>query len=252
MDNQLIIAHRGESFDAPENTMVAINMAYEKDADAVEIDIRLTKDNEIVVIHDANTWRVSRKFRWIRNTELNTLKSLDVGKYKGGEYIGEKIPTLHEALSTVPKGKKILIEIKSSSKIIPFLKNVIDDSKLQADQIEIISFNLKTLIKVRKLLPQYSVFWIRSLDYYWIRKLFRPSIKRIIKKAIKYKIHGLDLWAGQMLNFKVIRKIESAELKIYTWTVNNPQKAKWLFDMGVDGITTDKVNWLKNQLETYK
>ena len=242
MDKQLIIAHRGESFDAPENTIVAINKAYENGADAVEVDIRLTKDNHVIVIHDAHTWRVSRKFKWISNTELKVLKSLDIGKYKNIKYIGERIPTLQEVLSIVPKGKKILLEIKSDRKIIPYLKNVISSSELESKQIEIISFKLSTLIEVRKQLPELSVLWILSLDYYWIRKLFRPSINRIISKAIKYNMNGLDLWAGQMLDSNAVRRIKSAKLKLYTWTVNNPEKAKSLFDMGVDGITTDRAS----------
>jgi glycerophosphoryl diester phosphodiesterase len=62
-------------------------------------------------------------------------------------------------------------------------------------------------------------------------------------------MNGLDLWAGRMLDTEVVRKIKSAELKLYTWTINNPKKAKSLFDMGVDGITTDRAEWLKNQLK---
>ncbi|MCK5168680.1 MAG: glycerophosphodiester phosphodiesterase [Bacteroidales bacterium] len=252
MHKQLIIAHRGESFNAPENTLSSINLAWENGADAVEVDIRLTKDNQVVVIHDAHTWRVSRKFRWISNTELKELKKLDVGESKDIKYKGERIPTLKEVLNTVPNGKKILIEIKSERKIIPYLKNVINNSALQTNQIEIISFTLGTLIEVRKQLPKFSVFWILALDYSWIRKFFRPSINRIILKAIKYNMNGLDLWAGRMLDSEVVKKIKSAELKLYTWTVNNPEKAKTLFDMGVDGITTDKAKWLKDQLKSFK
>ncbi|MBU8891529.1 MAG: hypothetical protein KOO66_02035 [Bacteroidales bacterium] len=251
MDNQFIIAHRGESFDAPENTLSSINLAWENGADAVEVDIRLTKDNQIVVIHDANTWRVFRKFRWIRNTELKELKRLDVGKYKNRMYKGERIPTLQEVLSTVPNGKKILIEIKSDRKIIPYLKNVIDDSALQTKQIEIISFKLSTLIEVKKQLPQYSVLWIQDFDSHRIRKFFYPSIHKIILKAIKYNFQGLDLSERSIADKAIVEKTKSVGLVLYTWTVNNPEKAKSLFDMGVDGITTDRAKWIKNQLEFY-
>jgi len=251
MKKQLIIAHRGESFIAPENTLSSINLAWENGVEAVEIDVHLSKDNQIVVIHDSNTWRVSRKFKWISNTELKELKRIDIGKRKNSKFKGEKIPTLHEVLSTVPKGRKIIIEIKSSRKIIPYLKAVISTSTLQTDQVEFISFNLKTLIEVRKQLSQYSIFWIRELDYYWIRKIFRPSINRIISKTVKYNLNGLDLWAGQMLNEDVVMKIKSADLKLYTWTINKSSKAKSLFDMGVDGITTDRAGWIKDQLESY-
>jgi glycerophosphoryl diester phosphodiesterase len=251
MNRQLIIAHRGESFIAPENTLSSVNLAWRNGINAVEVDVRLSKDNQVVVIHDSNTWRISRKLKWIRYTKLRKLKRIDIGIKKNHRYKGEVIPTLQEVLSTVSKGNKIIIEIKSSCKIIPYLKTVINTSSLQSDQIEIISFSLKTLIEVRKQLSQYSIFWIRELDYYWIRKIFRPSINRIISKAIKYNLNGLDLWAGRMLDQHVINEIKSADLKLYAWTVNKPQKAKSLFNMGVDGITTDRAGWIKNQLESY-
>lgn len=250
MKNQIIIAHRGESFLAPENTMSSINLAWENGADAVEIDVRLTKDKHIVVIHDTNTWRVAKKFKCISNSNLKDLKCIDVGKLKNSRYLGESIPTLQEALSTVPKGKKILIEIKSHSKIIPFLIQDLKYSTLSPNQIEIICFNLKTLIEVKKQFPQYSVLWVRELDYSLIRKIFSPSINKIISKAIKYNIHGLDLWAGKMLDSNTIKKIKSSNLKMYVWTVNNPGQAKSLFDWGVDGITTDRAKWLKDRLES--
>jgi len=251
MNKKLIIAHRGESFIAPENTLSSINLAWENGVEAVEVDVRLSKDNQVVVIHDSNTWRVSRKLKWISNTELKELKSIDIGKLKNSKFKGEKIPTLHEVLSTVPKGGKIIIEIKSGRRIIPFLKTVINKSMLKPDQIEIISFNFKTLIEVRKQLSQYSIYWIRELDYYWISRIFRPSINRIISKTIKYNLNGLDLWTGRMLDKDVVKKIKSADLKLYIWTVNKPKKAKSLFDMGVDGITTDRAGWIKDQLESY-
>jgi glycerophosphoryl diester phosphodiesterase len=64
-------------------------------------------------------------------------------------------------------------------------------------------------------------------------------------------MNGLGLWAGRMLNQHVINEIKSADLKLYVWTVNKPQKAKSLFDMRVDGITTDRAGWIKNQLESH-
>ncbi len=249
MDKQILIAHRGESFEAPENTLSSINLAWKNGADAVEVDIRLTKDNQIVVIHDSDTRRVSGKNRRISKTNLTELKDLDVGRYKNQKYEGEKIPTLKEILETVPKDKGILIEIKSGRKIIPFLKEVIIKSELQQNQIEIISFNLKTIIEVRKQLPQYDVLWISTLNYCRMCKFLHVSINKIIAKAIKNNINGLDLLAREVLDAEMVKKIKSAGLKLYTWTINNPEKARYLFDAGVDGITTDRAKWIKNQLE---
>lgn len=248
MKNQLIIAHRGESFLAPENTLAAINLAWERGADAIELDVRLSKDKQVVVFHDANTKRISGKYKRIRNTDVEELKKLDVGKYKSEKYIGEKIPILSEVLKTVPDDKKILIEIKSGSEIIPFLKKEIESSTLKAEQVEIISFNIETLAKVRSHIPQLRVFWIIALDYYWIQKLFHLSINRIIRKAKKYEINGLDLWAGKKINNDLVHKINMANLSIYTWTVDNPEEAQDLLNMGINGITTNRAGWMKDQL----
>lgn len=252
MNKQLIIAHRGESFLAPENTLAAINLAWELGADAIEVDIRLSKDKQIVVFHDANTKRISGEYKKIKNTYLEKLKKLDVGKHKGEKYIGEKIPTLSEVLKTVPDGKRILIEIKSSSEIIPFLKKEIESSTLKAEQVEIISFNIKTLAEVRSHIPQLTIFWILALDYYWIQKMFHSSINRIIRKAKKYEIDGLDLWAGKRINNELVNKINMANLSIYTWTIDNPEEAQKLLNMGVNGITTNRAGWMKDQLSKFQ
>jgi len=250
MNNYFIIAHRGESFEAPENTLSSINLAWANGSDAVEIDIRLTKDNRIVVIHDAHTMRVAKEKMWVRSSMLIDLKNLDVGKYKGDKYEEEKIPELYEVLKTVPTDKKILIEIKCGKEIIPVLTETLKDSELHVEQIEIISFKLPVLIEIRKKLPQYSVLWILSLDYHKIFRIFNPSIKKIITKAIKNKITGIDLRDGRFLTKENILKIKSANLKLYVWTVNNFNRVKVLFDYGVDGITTDRAGWIKSKLNS--
>ena len=252
VNKELIIAHRGESETAPENTLSSIKLAWELNDDAVEVDVRLTKDKQVVVFHDANTKRLSGKYKWIFKTNLNELKKLDIGKYKSEKYTGEQIPTLQEVLRTVPNGKKIIVEIKARSGMVPYLKDIISNSGLQTNQIEIISFNFKTLIEVRKKMPDISVFWILALDYNWFSKIFHTSVDKIILKAKKQHLHGLDLWAGEMLNAEMIRKIKAADLKIYAWTLDDPEKARALFEFDVDGITTNRAYWLRNQLNEFK
>ena len=96
----LIIAHRGESYDAPENTLAAINLAWQRNADAVEIDIQLSADNQIVVIHDLNTKRIGNRNKKVKKQTLAELKELEAGKHKGEKWKDEKIPTLSEVLET--------------------------------------------------------------------------------------------------------------------------------------------------------
>ncbi len=108
-DAQLIVAHRGASYDAPENTLAAFRLAWDQDADAIEGDFYVTKDQQIACIHDKTTKRVApqQPELSIANSTLKELQKLDVGSWKHPQYTAERIPTLKEVLATVPEGKQI-------------------------------------------------------------------------------------------------------------------------------------------------
>ena len=107
-----IIAHRGASHIAPENTVVSANAAWENGADAVEVDIYLSADGKIMVIHDSTTKRTTGSDYKVGETDSGILRSLDAGSWKGTEFAGEKIPFLEEIIETVPRGKRLYVEIK--------------------------------------------------------------------------------------------------------------------------------------------
>lgn len=243
--NQIIIAHRGESFEAPENTLAAVNLAWQRNADAVEIDVHLTKDNRIVVIHDYDTERTGNQNKEIKSSTLEELKNIIVGNAK---YPDEKIPTLNEVLATVPVDKKIIIEIKTKDEIIPILVNEVNNSELKKDQIEFIGFDYQTVVKIKQTLPHHKVLWLLESRYFWLKYFFPYYIKRIILKTVEKNLDGLDLQAGKFIVTKLINEIKSANLLVYLWTEDNPQKAYNYFEMGVDGITTNRAGWMKQQL----
>jgi len=246
--SDLIIAHRGESHDAPENTISAINLAWERNVKSVEIDIRLTKDHEIVVFHDENTKRISGVRKIVSNSSLEELKHLDAGSNKDIKWKNEFIPTLHEVINTIPAGRKLIIEIKGNEKILYKLKNELYLSKLKNSQIEIISFNEYILEKARNIMPDYKMLWLLDLDYYWPWWICRINKQKIIEKVKKMKFDGIDAWAGRVLTKEFIDVFKSENLLVYTWTVNDPEKAQLLIESGVDGVTTDRASWLTEQL----
>jgi len=248
--NPLIIAHRGESFDAPENTLASINLAWERNAEAVEIDVHLSKDNHVIVIHDPSVKRVGGVNKKIKNLALSEIKSIDVGSWKSDKFKGEKIPTLPDVLITIPYGKKLIIEIKSDDRILPFLKKDIEGSNLETNQIEFISFSYSSVLKIKKLLPSYKALLLADLDYTWQTRLISPSVEKLIQKVNSANLDGLDVWAGKLLTKEFAQKVKNSNLLLYVWTVDNPELVKKLIYFGIDGITTNKANWMRNQLSS--
>ena len=121
-----IIAHCGSSYTAPENTMASVMLGWEEEAD-VEVDIRMSKNNRIVVIHDSSTKRTAGVDLEVSETTSHHLRQLDVGSFKSGEFAGEPIPFLEDIIETIPPGRKLYIEIKSGPETLPFLKSIITD-----------------------------------------------------------------------------------------------------------------------------
>ena len=116
-----IIAHRGSSFLAPENTRAAASLAWQEGADAVEGDFRLSRDGQIVCIHDDTLKRTAGVDRRVSELSLDELRQLDVGSWKAPQFTGERIATLDEMLATVPPGKRFYVEVKCGAEIVPEL-----------------------------------------------------------------------------------------------------------------------------------
>jgi len=159
----IIVAHRGASYAAPENTIPSFELAFKEEADFIEGDFWLTKDNEIVCIHDPDTKRVTEKKIKIkvRSSELSELKKLDVGSWKSNNYIGTTIPTLQEVLGIIPEGKGIYIEIKDDREIfIEKLREILNQFPIQKDRIRIIAFNPNAVQSAKKYLPEIETYWL--------------------------------------------------------------------------------------------
>lgn len=240
----LIIAHRGESYDAPENTLSSINLAWERNADAVEIDVQLTKDNKIIVIHDKTTLRTGGKYKRISSNNYKDLKNIDVGKFRGSKFKNEKIPLLDEVVETIPLGKYLFIEIKCDKKILEPLMNLVKKKKVEPATIKFIGFDIETMKLIKEKLPEFESYWIIEGKHY----KSRSSLINSVEKCITAGLQGLDVQLRKFLNFEVIHYIKNSGLSIYTWTVDDPAKARQLYLDGINGITTNRAHWLKQQL----
>lgn len=233
------IAHRGASFLAPENTLASAKLAWELGADAVEVDVYLTKDNRVMVIHDSDTKRTcsGKKNLFIAKSPSVLLRDLDAGIWKGKEFKGEKIPYLSEIIETVPEGKKLVVEIKCGSEILPALSRVVEKSGKQ-DQIVFICFGWKTILDTQKEFPDNDCYWLSSSKSGLGRKMEQAAQKGLAGVNLKYSIIDED----------VVAQAKKHKLEVLAWTVDDPVEAKRLTEMGVCALTTNRPKWLKDEM----
>jgi glycerophosphoryl diester phosphodiesterase len=241
-----IIAHRGASFDAPENTVASLRLGYEQQADAGELDIYQTKDGGIVVLHDRDTGRISGVTNRPAESTLATLCQLPAGqwgKWKGSRF-AEKIPSLEQMLACVPPDKRIYVEVKCGPEVLPELENVFRASRLNKNQLVIIGFGYETMRRAKARFPDLQVFWLAGAD----KDKKYPPVEELIAKTLAAKLDGLDLEQGFPIDSAFVNQVHRAGLKLCTWTVDDPAVARRLAAAGVDGITTNRPKWLRQQL----
>ena len=236
-----IIAHRGSSDDAPENTVAAARLAWGDGADAAGMDFHRTADDKLVVLHDPDTRRTTGTPGIVTAMTLKEIRMLDAGSWKHPRYAGEKIPLLDEVLATGGKNKRFFIELKQDAKVIPALRDCLTWATLQAEQAVILSFNLEALVASKKQMPQHSALWLRGYES-------GANIGKIIEIARDAGLDGLSLEYNWPIDATLVDKISAARLGTWVWTVDDADTAKKLMRAGVKGITTNRPGWLRRQL----
>ncbi len=233
-----IVAHRGFSARAPENTVASFKLAWENGTDACENDIYLTADQQIVVIHDKDTKRTAGAKLDVATSTLAELQKLDAGSWKGKEWAGEKIPTLQQALDTMPVGKqRFFIEIKCGPEIVPALQKALEPMKDRAAQLAIIAFNRESAAKTKAAMPWLQVYQLASGKQKATK--LPTDLAKVIATAKADQLDGLDLGTDFPWSEALVKQVRDAGLKLYVWTVNKPEDARKFAALGVDGITTD-------------
>jgi len=233
-----IIAHRGSSFAAPENTVAAAKLAWEQNADAVELDIHLSKDNQIMVMHDSNTKRTTGQSYPISETHSDILRTLDAGSWKNDQYKGEKIPFLEEMIATVPSAKKMVIEIKCGIEVLPALQQVVKRCG-KNDQLIFIAFDWETILATKQLFPSNACYWLSS-------SASEVSVK--IGEAAQKGLDGINL-NNKIVDQETVKKVKELGLEILSWTIDDPEEAKRLIQLGVTGITTNRPDLIRQSIQ---
>ena len=247
-----IIAHRGASFEAPENTLGALRLGFAQGADAGECDVRQTRDGHVVLLHDASTLRTTGVDLFAAAHDLADLRRLDAGAWKGTRWAGEKIPTLAEAIALLaasPPGRRLVIEIKSGPAILPEIARLRALAKeIVADaQLVVIAFDRAVAAGAKRLLPSVEVHQLAS----WKKDPATgawPRLETLVANARADGLDGLNLESRFPVDEAFVETVHAAGLKLCVWTVDDPALARRLAAAGVDAITTNRPGWLRAQL----
>ncbi len=212
------IGHRGAKAYEPENTLTSFKHAIELGVDAVELDVRKTRDNQLVVIHNADVDKTTNGSGSVNELTLDEMKQLSTEK-------DEKIPTLGEVLDLVGRQAKILVELKETGiegKVLDLIRK-----KGLMDNVIIVSFHEDALQK------------IRELDYNVPTGLIYVRHKNPIQAALNLKVHYL-LSLYRFTHSANIKKAHENGLKVFVWTINTEEEVAEYKKKGVDGIASDR------------
>jgi len=245
----LIVGHRGASYDAPENTLASYRLCWEQNADGGEGDYHLTKDGQVVCIHDATTRRTGDKDLDVGRSTLAELRTVDLGAWKNPTYAGERIPLLSEVLALVPPGKLYYLEIKCGPEILPALERILAASPTKREQLRIISFNADVIAESKRRLPQIKAHWITGFEQDQQTKVWTPSGETILQTLARTKADGLNAqWNARFVTPEMVTKLKGMGLETAVWTVDDPKVGRALADAGVFGLTTNRPGFLREAL----
>lgn len=242
-----IVAHRGASGEAPENTMASARLGWEKNADAVECDVHKSLDGRVIVMHDATTSRTTGVARKIAETSSADLRQLDASYSGKGGAKNEKIPFLEELVATLTPGKRLFVEIKCGPEVLDAVRDIVAEPAKNG-QIVIIGFELATMAKAKEMMPGIPVMWLRSTEKDKQTGKYKTYSPDVIRQAVENHLDGLDL-AGSGLDADFAKKVREAGLQLHVWTIDDPQLAMSLADLGVDSITTNYPDRIRRVVE---
>lgn len=240
-----IIAHRGDSWYAPENTMASVTSAWAKDADAVEVDVYLTKDDRVVALHDRTTGRTGNVDLHVNESTAAELRRVDVGGWKSEEFAGEPIPFLEDIVATIPPGKRLFIEIKGTAETVPYINDIIEASG-RRDRVVVIGFELETVKASKAAMPDVPAYWLLSAPTD-DEDDPQPLPVDVVVTANRNGLDGINVdYPG--ITPELVEACRRLGLGIYVWTVNAVADLQMMAELGVDGITTDRIDHAQDVL----
>lgn len=240
------ISHRGESLDAPENSLAAFKLSLERKTDGMECDVRLSADGQVVVCHDANTLRTGSAFLTVEKTSYADLQKIHISGALEDIYPDEKIPLLSETFQYLGKDREYYIELKGSDlALIPAVKEIVEASGVDHKQIVFIAFSEAMIKEMKLAMPQCRALWLNSL----IRDYGRVTPEELVAKLQELGVDGIDANANPETDAELVKAVHDAGMIYAVWTIDNPYQADHFIQLGVDAVTSNRAARLKTLAE---
>jgi glycerophosphoryl diester phosphodiesterase len=231
----LLIAHRGSSGIAPENTLAAFRQAVRDGASMIELDVRLSADGVVVVIHDRRLWRITRSRGYVRRTSGAGLKALDAGSWFGPEFVGERIPFLKEILQILPPHTGLNIEVKTdgdrhrNGQMAHALGDLIS-RRSRRRGILVSSFDHRFLARFHRMYPEIPL----GVLYMPVRDLGRSPVRLAQRVGA-----GTFVCSRAQARKRLVREAHAGGLHILVYGVQTLRHLSQMKRYGIDGIITD-------------
>ncbi len=228
----LVGAHRGASARAPENTLAAMRAALEDGAELIELDVHLTRDDQLAVIHDADTRRVTGVSGVVAGMTMDDLRRLDAGRRKGMEWSGEEVPELGDVFRLVRGRAGVNVEVKGGIAALPVLERRLREYDL-AESVIVSSFDGETVRAASHLQPG-----IRTGLLCDEAPLDPASAVRAVGASLLHLGHTA-------ITARIVADLRDAGLGVVAWTVNEPEEMRRLAALDIDAILSDDPRLLR-------
>lgn len=231
----LVVAHRGASSLAPENTLAAVHKGLELEVDLIEIDVHRSLDGELVVIHDETVDRTTSGKGRVKNLTLSELKKLDAGRWFKLSFWGERIPTLREVLEATKDKTILLIELKgerTEARTVDLVREL-----GMENQVIIQSFDFQQIQKVKQRAPEIPTMWlVREPDHSAEPKRAANWMANIAEYVGASGIGVRHNWHTPEL----MDTARERDLAVFVWTVDDKAALQHFIEAGVHGIITNR------------
>jgi len=238
-----VIAHRGSSFSTPENTLYAIEQALAEGATIIEVDVRFSKDNIPILLHDHRVDRTTGQTGPADSKNFSELKKLDVGRWHINPQPNEAIPSLAEAITAVAGRGTLYLDIKSRNLAVP-IKQVLDAHRFPANSIYPAVSSISMMKEYHSVLPNTPLVWFGGVPKRWSKAWF-DTLKQNNVIAIEL------FWTQLMDDLATINFAQAAReqgFALWTFVINDPNNVKQILPFGIDGIETNLPGSLHNMV----